>query len=134
MRRKSEFSTCQRNRFVGGTILPAHSLSCLYFFTIFSHRIGNFGLFVGEQTHATKCKADAALLDRNMKLQKEAFGTEIFEKVVMEAETLSGLKAFMTAAHDKEVHAAIEAAKQQVAVPINKKEMKQREIENLDRA
>ena len=89
-------------------------------------------MFVGEQTHATKCKADVALMDRNMKVKKEAFGTEIFDKVVMESEVLTGLKALTSSGVDKEISTAIESFKQKVAIPTNKKEMKQREITNLD--
>ena len=112
----------------GHGTLNSHVVSSL-----FLHRLSNFGSFVGEQTHATKCKADAALLDRSMKQKKESFGTEVFDKVVMEAEVLTGLKAVMSAAVDKEIAAAVEAAKQQIAVPMNKKDMKKREIDNLDK-
>jgi hypothetical protein len=91
--------------------------------------MSNWGKFVGEQTHATKLKADTALLDRSMKTKKEAFGTEVFDMVVMEAEVVTGLKAVMSSAADKEIAAKIDAAKQDISVPINKKEMKQREIE-----
>ena len=88
---------------------------------------------MGEQTHATKCRADAALLDRTMKQKKEAFGLDIFDQVVLQSqEALSGLKAVMSAACDKEIAAAIDTAKQKVSVPMNKKDMKNREIANLD--
>ena len=72
------------------------------------------------------------MMDRNMKIKKEAFGVEVFDKVVLEAEVLTGLKALTMSGVDKEIAAAIDATKQKVAVPTNKKEMKQREIANLD--
>lgn len=100
--------------------------------TTTQEKLSNFGMLVGEQTHATKCKADIAMMDRNIKLKKEAFGVEIFDKVVMEAEVLTGLKALTSSAVDKEIAGAIDAAKQKVSVPVNKKDMKNREIENLD--
>ena len=108
------------------------SISVVEHFLYVQEKVSNFGMFVGEQTHATKCKADVALMDRNMKVKKEAFGTEIFDKVVMESEVLTGLKALTSSGVDKEISTAIESFKQKVAIPTNKKEMKQREITNLD--
>jgi regulatory protein YycH of two-component signal transduction system YycFG len=95
-------------------------------------RFGNFSKLVGESTHATKLKAETALMDRNMKSKKEAFGTAVFDKVVLEAETLTGLKAVMSASSDKEIAKAIEAIKAKISPIINKKDMKNREIQNLE--
>ena len=90
---------------------------------------------MGETTQATKLKADIALIDRSMKQKKEAFGVDIFDQVVLQSEGGGNTPAWrqaMTATVDKEIAAAIDAAKQKVSVPMNKKDMKKREIEHLD--
>ena len=90
---------------------------------------------MGETTQATKLRADAALLDRSIKAKKEAFGVDIFDQVVLLSadSAAAGWRQAMAAAVDKEIAAAIDAAKQKVSVPRNKKDIKNREIQNLDR-
>lgn len=95
-------------------------------------KFGNFTKYVGEQSHATKLKAEIALKDRTIKQKKEAFGLDVFDKIVLaEGQLLTGLKAVMQSKIDKDIMAAIDFAKTKVKTPMNKKDLKNREIENL---
>lgn len=102
--------------------------------TTTGEKVQNFGKFVGEQSHATKLKAEIALKERAIHQKKEAFGLDVFDKIVLEndAGKMSGLKAVMSGQIEKDIMAAIEAAKTKVSTPMNKKDLKKREIENLD--
>lgn len=101
--------------------------------TTTGEKFQNFTKYVGEQSHATKLKAEIVLKDRSIKQKKEAFGLDVFDKIVFaEGQLITGLKAIMSAKVDKDIMAAIEDAKQKVSVPMNKKDMKNREIQNLE--
>ena len=60
---------------------------------------------------------------------------DIFDEVVLQSSdtAAAGWRQAMKGQSDKDIAAAIDAAKQKVSVPMNKKDMKKREIENLER-
>uniref|UniRef100_A0A7S1D7Y6 Uncharacterized protein n=1 Tax=Cyclophora tenuis TaxID=216820 RepID=A0A7S1D7Y6_CYCTE len=97
-------------------------------------KLGNFSKYLGDTTQSTKLRADVVMLGRSIKQKKEAFGVDIFDQVVLSSDNTNtaGWRQAMTSAVNKQIASAIDKAKQNVSVPMSKKETKTREIALLD--